>query len=282
MSDSVKAAVQHRVVLVTGASSGIGLSVSKLLASRGWTVWAGARRVERMAVLKPLNIRVVRLDVTDDVSVASCVETIIKEEGRIDVLVNNAGFGLYGPVETVPASEARRQIDVNLFGMAALIRAVVPHMRRQGGGRIVNISSMAGKVHTAYGAWYHASKFAVEGFSDALRVELKPFGIKVIVVEPGLVRTAWNSIAGDALLKYSAGTPYEPSAARVAQVMNRLYALPKGLKAGKVARTVCRAIERRHPRCHYLVGFMAAPSVFVRRVLPSSLYDKLLMKIENV
>lgn len=272
----------RRVVLVTGASSGIGRCVSVLLARRGWSVWAGARGVERMESLKEYGINILRLDVTDTTSIANCVEQILKTEGRIDALVNNAGFGLYGSVETIPMNEARRQFDVNVFGLAAMVKAVAPVMRRQGYGRIVNISSMAGKVHTAYGAWYHASKFAVEGFSDSLRVELKRFGIKVILVEPGLVRTRWNGIAGDALLKYSVDTPYEASAARVSKVMNRLYSLPYGLSPEKIARAVCHALERRYPRCRYLVGFMAKPSVFLRRLLPSTLYDLLLMKIEKV
>lgn len=272
----------RRVVLVTGASSGIGRYVSIKLAARGWSVWAGARGVEKMEDLKDHGINILRLDVTDSASIQNTVEVILNTEGGIDALVNNAGFGLYGSVENIPMEEARRQFDVNVFGLAAMVKAVVPIMRRQGNGRIVNISSMAGKVHTAYGAWYHASKFAVEGLSDCLRVELKPFGIKVILVEPGLVRTRWNGIAGDALLKYSVGTPYEASAVRVSKIMNRLYSLPYGLSPEKIACSVCHALERRHPRCRYLVGFMAKPSVFLRRLLPSTLYDLLLTKIEKV
>src|SRR5262245_52781560 len=154
-----------KVAIVTGASSGIGESTARRLRALGYTVYAAARRVDRMAGLAADGIRVVRLDVTDDASMSALVDHVVAESGRIDVLVNNAGYGSYGAVEDVPLAEARRQFEVNVFGLARLTQLVLPHMRRQGAGRIVNISSIGGKIHEPLGGWYHATKFAVEGLS---------------------------------------------------------------------------------------------------------------------
>ena len=177
---------------VTGASSGIGEATARHLAGLGLTVYAGARRVERMeSALAPHGIRPIALDVTDDASMRAAVDRILAETGRIDALVNVAGYGSYGAVEDVPLDEARRQFEVNLFGLGRLIQLVLPSMRARARGRIVNISSIGGKIYEPMGAWYHATKFAVEGFSDSLRLELRPFGIKVVIIEPGLTESEW-------------------------------------------------------------------------------------------
>ena len=173
------------VVLITGASSGIGRATARQLHERGCRVYGAARRVERMADLQEAGIGVLPLDVTRSESACACVEAVVEREGRIDVLINNAGYGLYGAVEDVSLDDARRQLEVNLIGPALMTQLVLPYMRRQGRGRIVNVSSMAGKVYTAYGAWYHASKFGLEGWSDSLRLELKPFGIDVVLGRHG-------------------------------------------------------------------------------------------------
>ena len=164
-----------RTALVTGASSGIGKMVAQELNRVGFQVYGAARRVERMADLKAEGITPVALDLTDDTSICGCVDQVLASAGHLDVLVNNAGYGSYGAIEDVPLAEGRRQFDVNLFGMARLIHLVTPSMRAQHYGKIVNISSMGGKIWTKFGGWYHATKYAVEGLSDCLRMELKPF-----------------------------------------------------------------------------------------------------------
>src|SRR6478735_12707611 len=184
-----------RVALVTGASSGIGEETARLLQEAGFTTYAVARRVDRMAALADAGVHTFAMDVTDDASMVAGINRIVVDQGRIDVLVNNAGYGSYGAVEDVPLDEARRQFEVNLFGLARLVQLVTPHMRAQGSGRIINVSSMGGRFAAPFGGWYHATKFAVEGFSDALRQELAPFGVQVVVIEPGGIRTEWGGIA---------------------------------------------------------------------------------------
>ena len=167
----------ERVALITGASSGIGAATARRLRGLGYTVYAGARRVERMGDVAELGIHAVALDVSDDASMVGLVDRIIGETGRIDVLVNNAGYGAYGALEEVPLAEARRQFDVNLFGLARLTQLVLPHMRAQRAGRIINVSSVGGRIYGPLGAWYHAAKFSVEGLSDALRLASRPSAV---------------------------------------------------------------------------------------------------------
>ncbi len=204
------------VALVTGASSGIGATTARRLAALGFTVYAAARRAERLEPLATDGIRVLAMDVTDDESRRLGIETILAETGRIDVLVNNAGYGSYGAVEDVSADEARAQFDVNLFGAAELIRLVLPAMRSQGSGTIVNISSMGGRLYTPFGGWYHATKYALEALSDCLRMEVAPFGVNVVIIEPGAIRTEWGAIAADRLLASSVGGAYEGRVERTA------------------------------------------------------------------
>ena len=176
--------LQRPVVLLTGASSGIGYDVAPLLVRYGYTVYGAARRVEKIEELASEGVKALSLDVTDEASMEAAVQQIIDAEGRIDVLINNAGYGSYGAIEDVPIDEARRQFEVNLFGLARLTQLVLPHMRAQGRGRILNISSMAGRITMPLGAWYHATKYALEAFSDALRMEAEEFGIDVVIIEP--------------------------------------------------------------------------------------------------
>ena len=212
-----------RVALVTGASSGIGEATARRLAQRGYTTYAAARRISRMDSLRDQGIHTVPVDVTDDTSLVALVEQVIVESGRIDVLVNNAGYGSYGALEDVPIAEARRQFDVNIFGMGRLIQLVLPHMRAQHDGYIVNVSSVGGKMWEPMGSWYHATKFAVEGLSDSLRAEVAAFGIKVIVIEPGAIRTEWSAISADRLDAISASAAYRYQAALVSGMLRTGY-----------------------------------------------------------
>ena len=178
------------IILVTGASSGIGYESAILLAKKGHKVYGAARRVERMEPLKEYGITPMSLDVTSEESMQKCVADILAAEGRIDVLVNNAGYGYFGAIENVTLDEARRQLEVNVFGLARLTQLVLPSMREHGSGRIVNVGSVVGRVVLPFGGWYHVSKYSVEALSDALRMELKPFGIDVALIEPLSIASA--------------------------------------------------------------------------------------------
>lgn len=262
-----------KVALVTGASSGIGKEIARQLADAGFTVYAAARRLDRMADLAQQGITPVALDLTADASIEACVQTVLARENRVDVLVNNAGYGAYGAVEDVPLPEARRQFDVNLFGMARLIQLVTPVMRAAHSGKIVNISSMGGKIWTKFGGWYHAAKYAVEGLSDCLRLELQPFGIDVIVVEPGGIKTDWGILAAENLKRTSSGGAYAEAAALAADGMIKNYSGSMLSDPSLIARTVRRAVTARRPRTRYLVGFGAKPMVWTHKLLGDRVYD---------
>jgi NAD(P)-dependent dehydrogenase (short-subunit alcohol dehydrogenase family) len=176
---------RKKKALVTGASSGMGKEIAKRLIKDGFQVFVAARHTDKMNDLVRLGARALRLDISNEAEIKATVDTILSEVDGVDVLINNAGFGLYGPVEEVGNDEARYQFEVNLFGAARLTQLLLPKMREKRSGTIVNITSMGGKIYTLLGAWYHATKHAHEGWSDCLRLELAPFGIKVVVVEPG-------------------------------------------------------------------------------------------------
>ena len=259
--------------LVTGASAGIGAAIARQLLADGYRVFAGARRVERMAGLAAAGATALALDVTDDPSMVAAVETIAAEAGRIDVLVNNAGYGSYGSLEEVPLAEGRRQFEVNVFGLARLTQLVLPAMRAEGSGAIVNISSIGGKIYEPFGSWYHASKFAVEGMSDCLRLELEPFGIRVIVIEPGAIRSEWTGIAHDNLLQWSGSGPYKPYAEAHARMFARADTSSVSAPPEAVAKIVSRALKARRPRTRYPAAGGALPLLMLRRILPDRLFD---------
>ena len=272
--------LQRPVVLLTGASSGIGYDVAPLLVRYGYTVYGAARRVEKIEELASEGVKALSMDVTDEASMEAAVQQIIDAEGRIDVLINNAGYGSYGAIEDVPIDEARRQFEVNLFGLARLTQLVLPHMRARGRGRILNISSMAGRITMPLGAWYHATKYALEAFSDALRMEVEEFGIDVVIIEPGGIKTPWGLIAADYLEESSRNGVYAEQAQRVAANMRKLYSPSSSLSEPKViSRTILRALEARCPKTRYLVGFGAKPSVFLHTVLPDRPFDKVARRI---
>jgi len=262
-----------KVALVTGGSSGIGEATARALAADGFVVYAVARRTEPMEALSESGVHIFSMDVTDDASVVAGVDRIIAEQGRIDVLVNNAGYGSYGAVEDVPIDEARRQFDVNIFGLARLVQLVTPHMRKQHSGRIINISSIGGKIYEPLGAWYHATKFAVEGFSDSLRIELRPFGIDVVIIEPGPIRTEWNTIARDNLQANSAGTVYAEQAAAATRVLEKADEPLRSSGPEVVARKVVKATTVSHPKARYPVGRSAGTIVRARKLLPDRAMD---------
>jgi NAD(P)-dependent dehydrogenase (short-subunit alcohol dehydrogenase family) len=265
------------VALVTGASSGIGEAAARELHSQGFVVYAAARRAERLADLAGAGMHAVSMDVTDDASASAAVRQIIDEQGRIDVLVNNAGYGSYGALEDVDLSEARYQFEVNVFGLARLIQLVTPQMREQRSGRIINVSSMGGKIYEPLGAWYHATKFAVEGLSDSLRLELRPFGIKVVIIEPGAIRTEWASIAADKLEQTSGATAYAEQARTVGGVLRSTDTHPRrATDPSVVGKVIARAATASRPRTRYVTGFAARPLLLARRVLPDRGFDQIM------
>jgi len=269
----------QKVALVTGGSSGIGECTVRELLDAGFTVYTAARRVERMQPLAELGAHVFAMDVTDDASMVAGIERIISEQGRIDVLVNNAGYGSYGAVEDVPIDEARRQFEVNVFGLARLTQLVTSHMRGQGSGRIINISSIGGKFYEPFGAWYHAAKFAVEGFSDSLRLELRPFGVDVVIIEPGPIITEWNEIARDSLLERSGSTDYAKYARRAHKVLTEFDKPGRASKPEAVARKIRKAATTSHPAPRYPVGRGARVITGSRDHLPDRLFDQVVSRM---
>ncbi len=258
-------------MLVTGASSGIGAATARRLHEAGYVVYAGARRIERMQPLADVGVLVRALDVTDDPTMVRLVEEIVADHGRIDVLVNNAGYGSYGAVEDTPISEGRYQLEVNVVSLARLAQLVLPHMRAAGVGKIVNVSSMGGHFGEPLGAWYHASKFAVEGFSDSLRLELHEFGIDVIVIEPGAIRTEWTGGAVQSAERFSGNTVYAPQA----RAMRALYARADRMGAGPeiVANVILKAITAARPKARYAVPFTAKAIIAAVNLVPDRLMD---------
>jgi len=263
-----------KVALITGASAGIGKATVKLFLQDGYIVYGAARRMDKMQDIAALGAKLLKMDVADDASMIEGVNTIIKNEGRIDVLVNNAGFGSYGTVEDVSMADARYQLDVNLFGLARLTQLILPHMREQHFGKIVNITSIGGKMGMPLGGWYHASKFAVEGLSDSLRLEVKPFGIDVIVIEPGGIKTEWTGIASESMKRVSGDTAYKSLVEKTIPMFDM--AERNGSDPELIAKLIKKAVSVRKPRARYSAGFMSSPMLFVKKWLGDAIFDKMI------
>jgi len=264
-----------KVALVTGASSGIGKETAKLLVQNGFVVYGAARRTEKMKDLEESGVKLIAMDVTNDDSMVKGVNDILKNEERIDVLVNNAGYGSYGSLEDVPISEAKYQFEVNIFGLARLTQLVLPTMRKQHSGRIINISSIGGSIGEPHGTWYHATKFAVEGLSDSLRMELKQFGIDVVVIKPGAIITEWNKIARENLLKVSGNTDYKILAAKHVKIFEA--ADKKGSLPIVVAKTIVKSAMANKPKTRYATGGGAKIILLLRSVLSDRMFDRLML-----
>lgn len=265
----------NKVVLITGASAGIGKATAIYLAQNGYIVYGAARRVEKMQELKTFGIRPIMLDVTKDESIVSCIKQILAEAGSIDVLVNNAGFGSYGAIEDVSMEDARYQLEVNVFGAMRLTQMVLPNMRENKYGKIVNISSVGGKTAFPLGGWYHASKFALEALSDSLRNEVRQFGIDVIVIEPGATQSEWGGIAFDSLLKVSGNTAYRDLTAKTHRTFSKLSDnIPQPIV---IAKLIKEGIEAKNPKTRYSGGHMASTVLLLGKVLPDKLMDKVIM-----
>ncbi|KAF0127438.1 MAG: dehydrogenase [Elusimicrobia bacterium] len=270
----------QRTVLVTGASAGIGCAAAELFLKKGYKVYAGARRSEKMAPLRDKGAEIFPLDVADEASLRAAASRVLDKEGSLDILVNNAGYGAHGAIEDVPLDEARRQFEVNVFAPARLAQLFLPSMRERRSGRIINISSIAGRISLPAAGWYHASKYALEAWSDALRIEVKPFGVKVVLIEPGPIRTEWDDTALVNLKKYSGSGSYAPLVERLTGRFRSGYR--EGAPGPEaVAAAILKGAEAGSPAPRYIVPFKAALMVSALRLLPDRLSDFLLDRLLN-
>jgi NAD(P)-dependent dehydrogenase (short-subunit alcohol dehydrogenase family) len=269
---------QSKAVLITGCSSGIGRETARHLAGRGWKVYGTARRPQSIEGLKPDGCETLACDVTDEESMKSCVGAVEEAEGAVGVLVNNAGYSQSGAIEELPLDAVRRQFETNVFGLIRMCQLVLPRMRAQGWGKIVNLSSMGGRLTFPGGGAYHATKHAVEALSDALRFEVAGFGIDVVVIEPGLIKTGFADAAVDAMAsELPTDGPYAEFNAAVSGVTASAYEGPLArLGAGPeaVARKIERAISARRPRTRYKVTPSAGMSIGARRLMTDRMWDR--------
>ncbi|MBV5347608.1 oxidoreductase [bacterium] len=267
-----------KVALITGASSGMGKETAKRLLQEGLVVYVAARRLDQMEDLRTLGAIPLKMDITVDEDVVAAVRQIQASNGGIDVLVNNAGFGMYGAMEESTIADARYQFEVNLFGMARLTQLALPAMRKKGTGTIINISSMGGKIYTPLGSWYHATKHAVEGWSDCLRIELAPFGIRVVIIEPGAIATEWGNVMLEPMLKRSGHGPYQALAQGMAKAMRSSYGKEGSASPPSVvADAILQAVRARRPKTRYVMGKLAKPMMFIRKYLGDRVFDMAIM-----
>ena len=271
-----------KAVLITGCSSGIGRATALRLVHSGWRVYATARRPEAIAELRDAGCRTLALDVTSEPSMRAAVEELERAEGAVGVLINNAGYSQSGAIETVPIDAARRQFETNVFGLVRLTQLVLPKMRAQRWGKIVNVGSMGGRVTFPGGGYYHATKHALEAISDALRFELRGFGIDVILLEPGLITTDFGEVAAASMSENSSNAtpdgddPYAQFNATVGAVTKGAYDGPmRRLGAGpeRVAKAIEKALTRRRPPARITITPSAKLTIGTRRVLSDRAWD---------
>ena len=266
-----------KTVLVTGDSSSIGKETAKTLVDKGYTVYVAARRMEKMEYLKQLGCIPLQMDITREEEVVAVVERIEKESGGVDILVNNAGFGTQGSVEETTIEDARYQFEVNLFGLGRLTQLVLPSMREKGAGKIINVSSVGGKIYAPLNAWYIGSKHALEGWSDCLRAEVKSFGIDVVIIEPGAIATEFDDVYVGPMLRRSGRGPYGKIAHVLADFSNKMKEDPKRSSPPSViADVILKAVEAKRPQIRYMAGKLAKPMAFVRKWFGDRVYDRLL------
>ena len=262
-----------KVILITGASSGMGEETAKKLIMEGHSVYTVARRIDLMQTLQLLGGFPIQMDITNEADIQKVIDTIIQKEGKIDVLWNNAGYGLYGAVEDIGIDDAKNQFEVNLFGLASLTRKVIPYMREAKSGTIIMTSSMGGKMYTPLGAWYHASKHAVEGWSDCLRLELSSFNIKVTILEPGLIESGFAEITTTGMESHSGTGAYASIVRSIAKAGSAMKMSPGSV----IAKTVSDIIRAKNPKTRYRVGKLAKPLVWMRVYLGDRLFDRMML-----
>lgn len=267
-----------KVILITGTAYGIGRSTAEYLLDKGHIVFGGDILVEENLYLNDIGGIALEMDVTNQEHIDKAVQQIINEHGRIDVLVNNAGLGVYGAIEEVTMEDAYYQYDVNLFGLARVTKSVLPHMRKQKSGTIINISSVLGETYGPLAGWYLSSKHALEGWSDALRVELKEFDIDVVIVQPGAINTNFFNVSRSYLDKYKQDSNYthlygEP----VADSENSV--LSNQSEPIVIAKVINKAINARNPKTRYAAGAYSKLGIFLRRIMTDKMFDRFILFI---
>lgn len=266
-----------KVIFITGTSSGMGKDTSMDLIKQGHIVYCAARRVEEMDDLKQAGGHVLQLDISNEQDITRGVNQIIEEQGRIDVLWNNAGYGLYGSVEETSLDDARYQFEVNVFGLARLTQLVTPYMREAKSGTIINTSSIGGKIYAPMGAWYHASKHAIEGFSDCLRLELEPKGINVVVLEPGAIKTEFPEVMSKQVLGNSGNGPYQGLAKRVANLsLKESGKNGAGSPTSVISKVIQEIINNPKPKTRYAAGKFSTTTLLMRRFLSDRAFDRII------
>ncbi len=263
----------EKVILLTGASAGFGKLAVKELLKQGHKVYAGARRLEKMRDIESLGAKIYKMDVTVDEDVNALVSDIIKCEGKIDVLINNAGYGSYGMIEAVSIETAQQQFNANVFGLARVTKAVLPHMRKARSGTIINMSSVVGKVPFPMIGWYGASKHAVESLSDTLRAELKGFGIKVAIIEPGAMNTEFLEVSLEKIQKVDHPAEYKENVANFIDAFKKQYSAAPGPE--KVVKAILKASNAKNPRARYSVGSDCKLAKFGHALFPTKILDNI-------
>ena len=268
-----------KTILITGATSGIGKATAKILIGKGYTVYGAGRRIERMNDLKDLGVIPLKMDITKEEDIQAVVNQIETENGGVDVLINNAGFGMYGAMEDTTIEDARYQFEVNLFGLARLTQLILPEMREKRSGKIINLSSMGGKIYTPLGSWYHATKHALEGWSDCLRLELKEFNIDVVIIEPGAIKTEFGDVMMKPMLERSGNTAYSKLAHQLADATKDAYEAGNGSEPEVIGNLILKAIEANKPKTRYAGGQFAKPLLFIRKWGGDGVFDWILSRM---
>lgn len=268
---------QSNVVLITGCSSGIGRALAEAFNDRGWRVWATARDPTDIEDLDTAGCTTAALDVTDDEQITTVIERLLEIEGQIDCLINNAGYGQAGAVEDVPLDRIHAQFDVNVYGVVRLIKAVLPQMRAQGDGTIINVSSFMGQMAFPLRGIYAGSKHALEGISDALRKELDSFGIDVILVEPGTVNTNYENRTQESMTGFTTEPAYEDAYERIDSAQR--YARWFGREPKRVATTIYDTAVSEDPKPRYIIGWDAKILLLLNR-LPFGLLDRMVSRFQ--
>ena len=266
-----------KVIIVTGASSGMGKDFALHLLKKGHIVYGLARRTEKMADIVKAGGKAIEMDVTNEVQIQKAVNQVLKEQDKVDVLINNAGYAIYGTVEEASIEAARRQFEVNLFGLASITQKIIPGMREKRSGTIINISSMGGKMYTPFGAWYHATKHALEGWSDCLRLELSPFNVNVVIIEPGGIKTEFTDVFIQNLQGDLENGPYADSLKKVVNSSREMADKGNLSRPSVITNLIDKAVHSKKPKTRYVAGAYAKPLMFMRKYLGDRMFDKILM-----
>ena len=276
----INAQNEQKVVLITGTAYGIGKSTAELLIDKGHIVYGGDILVEENLYLNDIGGTALEMDVTNQEHIDKAINQIISEQGRVDVLVNNAGLGVYGAIEDVSMEDIYYQYDVNLFGLARVTKAVLPYMREKESGLIINISSLLGETYGPLAGWYLSTKHALEGWSDALRVELKEFDIDVVVVQPGAINTNFSNVTKTYIDKYRENSAYQHLYGEpITDTGNEV--LSNQSDPIVIAKVINKAMNARNPKTRYAAGAYSKIGIFLRKIMTDKMFDRFILFISD-